>query len=75
MNILQIMICMLILFSGLLLIQCGIHKEMDWITSGNVALMMFGYGFPYILAIPSIWDKALKHTSRQLADGNVKVQN
>lgn len=75
MNILQIFICMLILFSGLLLIQCGIHEDMDWLTSANVALMMFGYGFPYILAIPAIWDKALRNTAKRLEERNVKVQN
>jgi len=37
--------------------------------------MMFGYGFPYILAIPAIWDKALRNTARQLEEGHVKVQN
>ena len=35
--------------------------------------MMFGYGFPYILSIPSIWDKALRNVSRHLEEGNVKV--
>ena len=48
---------------------------MDWITSANIALMMFGYGFPYIMAIPAIWDKALRNTSRQLLEGNVKVRH
>ena len=74
MNILQIFICFLILGSGLLLVQCGIHQNIDWVDSGNIALMMFGYGFPYILAIPSIWDKALRNTVRHLEEGNVKVQ-
>ena len=73
MNILSIFICLLILASGLLLIQCGIHRKIDWIDSGNIALMMFGYGFPYILAIPSIWDKALRNVARHLEEGNVKV--
>ena len=73
-SILQIFICFLILGAGLLLIQTGIHKNIDWITSGNIALMMFGYGFPYILSIPAIWDKALRNTTKHLEEGNIKVQ-
>jgi len=72
-NILMIFICMLILASGLLLIQTGIHKNISWVDSGNVALMMFGYGFPYILAIPAIWDKALRNTTRHLEEHGIKV--
>ena len=37
--------------------------------------MMFVYGFPYILAIPAIWDIALRNTARQLKEGRVVVQS
>ena len=37
--------------------------------------MMFGYGFPYILAIPAIWDKALRNVTRHLRQHNVEVRH
>lgn len=74
-NIVVILICVLVFASGILAVQCGISKEIDWQTAGNIACMMFVYGFPYILAIPSIWDIAIRNTSKHLLDGNVQVQN
>jgi len=59
----------------LLLVQCSISVEISWFTSANIAAMMFVYGFPYILAIPSIWDVALRNTAKQMRDSNVEVQN
>ena len=44
-------------------------------TSGNIALMMLVYGFPYILSIPSIWDMAMNAAKNQLLDHDVLVQN
>lgn len=34
---------------------------------------MFVYGYPYILSIPTIWDRALKHTAKNLREKNVEV--
>lgn len=74
-NIIQILICVLIMTCTLLLVQCSISVEISWFTSANIAAMMFVYGFPYILAIPSIWDVALRNTAKQMRDSNVEVQN
>ena len=74
-NLVQILVVVLMLFSGVLLVQCGMSKNIDWVTAANIAIMMFVYGFPYILSIPSIWDRALKHTSRNLLEKNVMVKN
>lgn len=71
----QIIVVILMLFSGVLLIQCGISETIDWITAANIAIMMFVYGYPYILSIPSIWDRALKHTTKNLREKNVEVIN
>ena len=56
----MILIVLLSVASVILFLQCGIKKTVTWTDSANIALMMFVYGFPYILAIPSIWDKAVK---------------
>ncbi len=63
-NIAQILICVLIIASTLLLIHCSIDGNISWATSANIAAMCFVYGFPYILAIPSIWDVALVNACR-----------
>jgi len=34
--------------------------DITWEHSANIAVLMFVYGFPYILAIPAIWDIALR---------------
>lgn len=72
-NIVTILICVLVFSSGILMAQCGISESIDWQTAGNIACMMFVYGFPYILAIPSVWDIAIRNTSRHLLAGNVLV--
>ena len=74
-HIFSMFICILILASGLLVVHCGLSEKIDWVTAGNIAIMMFVYGFPYILSIPSIWDMALRGTVRQLSYNNVKVLN
>ena len=71
----QILICVLILGSSLAFVQCSISIDIDWITSGNIAIMLFVYGFPYILAIPSIWDIALRNTAAHMRQSHVEVQN
>ena len=63
-SIVTIMIVVLILASLLVFIQCGLNVDVPWVDSSNIALMMFVYGFPYILAIPAIWDIALRNTAR-----------
>ena len=73
-SVLSIFIVVLLIASGLLFVQSGLNSEIGWYTALNVAVMMFVYGFPYILAIPAIWDVALRNTISQLADGKVKVQ-
>lgn len=74
-NLTMILIVLLTVASIILFLQCGIKKTVTWTDSANIALMMFVYGFPYILAIPSIWDKAVKQVSNHLAEGNVLVKN
>ena len=71
----MILIVLLCVSSAILFLQCGIKKTVTWTDSANIALMMFVYGFPYILAIPSIWDKAVRQVCNHLADGNVLVKN
>jgi magnesium-transporting ATPase (P-type) len=73
-SIAAILICVLIISCTLLLVQCSISAEISWYTSANIAAMVFIYGFPYILAIPSIWDLALVNAARQLKTSNVEVQ-
>ena len=70
-NILSIFITILILACGLLVVHCGLSEKIDWMTAGNIAVMMFVYGFPCILSIPSIWDMALRGTAKQLSYNNV----
>lgn len=41
----------------------------------NVAAMMIVYGFPYILVIPSVWDIAMRNTSRHLNTTNIEVKS
>ena len=74
-NIVQILIVVLLFASAFLLVQCGLSKKIEWRDAANISIMMFVYGFPYILAIPSVWDIALRNTARHLLDGNVVVQN
>mmetsp|Transcript_18034 Transcript_18034/g.22579 ORF Transcript_18034/g.22579 Transcript_18034/m.22579 type:complete len:136 (+) Transcript_18034:899-1306(+) len=60
----------------LVLIQCAISIDVSWQQSANIALMMFVYGFPYILAIPAIWDLAQRNSAKNfLTHGNIEVQN
>ena len=66
---------MLSFASAFLLVQCGLSERIEWSTSATISIMMFVYGFPYILAIPSVWDIALRNTAKHLLDGNVLVQN
>ena len=74
-SIVTILIVVLLLASILIFVQCGLNIDVPWVDSGNIALMMFVYGFPYILAIPAIWDIALRNTARQLKEGRVVVQS
>lgn len=70
-NVLQISICVLIMASTLLLIHCAISIDISWEKAGNIAALMFVYGFPYMLAIPAIWDIALRNTAKHFLAGNV----
>lgn len=74
-QIVTIFIVVLVIASILVFLQCGLNVDVPWVDSGNIALMMFVYGFPYILAIPSIWDIALRNTANQLKEGKVIVQS
>ena len=38
-----------------------------------VASLLLVYGFPYMLAIPTVWDIALRNKVRQMNEGNLKV--
>ena len=74
-QIMTIMFIILFFGSVLFFVQCGLNSDIEWSTAGTIAIMMFVYGFPYILAIPSVWDIALRNISRQLLEHNVNVQN
>lgn len=73
-SVLSIIIVVLLLASVFLFVQCGLNSDISWLTSLNIAVMMFVYGFPYILAIPAIWDVALRNTTKQMLEGRVQVQ-
>ena len=60
----QIYLCVLTFASAFLFVQCGLNEVIDWKTSANIAVMMFVYGFPYILVIPAIWDLALANSAK-----------
>lgn len=53
------LIAVLVMVSALLLIHFTITLDSSWKQSVSVATIVFIYGFPYILAIPAIWDIAL----------------
>lgn len=74
-NVVSILICALIMASALALIQCKITANIEWSTSINIAVMITVYGFPYILAIPAIWDIALRNTAAQFKTNHVEVLN
>lgn len=74
-NLLAIFITVLIMACALVLVQCAISVDISWETSTNIAAMVFVYGFPYILAIPAIWDIALRNSAKQFLASNVEVQN
>lgn len=71
----QLLLAVLILSAALVFVQCGISADIDWVSSACIAAMMIVNGYPYILSIPAIWDRALKHTARNMLEGNVLVQN
>lgn len=75
-NIMQILICVLIMVCTLVLVQCAISIDISWEESAQIATMMFVYGFPYLLAIPAIWDVAQRNSAKNFDRyGNIEVQN
>jgi len=48
---------------SLVLIQCSLSIDISWESSTNIAVIMFVYGFPYILAIPAIWEITIKNAA------------
>jgi len=58
---------------SLVLIHCAISVDISWESSANIAAMMFVYGFPYTLAVPAIWDMALRSSAKQFLNSNVEV--
>ena len=72
----QILVCVLIMVCTLSLVQCAISIDIEWSTAINIAAMLFVYGFPYLLAIPAIWDVAQRNSAKNfLRHGGIEVQN
>lgn len=71
----QIFLAILILGSAFVFVQSGLNLSIGWGTAASVGLMVLIYGFPYMLAIPSVWDIAIRNTVEQLAGLNVAVKN
>ena len=57
-----------VFLSAVLLMQCIFTDKIDWNRSGLVAGLLLVYGFPYMLAIPSVWDIALKSTVEKMQE-------
>ena len=66
----------LIMTCTLILIHNSISLDSTWRQSINVAAVVFIYGFPYILAIPAIWDIALQSSIKNYFEkGWMDVRN
>jgi len=73
-NILQIMFCVLIMICTLTLVHCSMSYNIYWEQSISIAIIMFVYGFPYVLSIPAIWEIALRNSKRNYERyGNIIV--
>ena len=58
-----------------MLIQLLVFGVVEQTTAGIVASLMLVYGFPYMLALPPVWDIAKRNTHKHLNQGEVFVQN
>ena len=61
---------------ALVLVHCSLSIDISWEDSANISITMLVYGFPYLLAIPAIWDIALRNSRRNFERyGNIVVQD
>lgn len=72
----KILVLALLLTCTFILVHFTFTLENSWTKSISITALVLVYGFPYILAIPAIWDIALGSSADNYsASGNIEVKN
>ena len=71
----KILVLALLLTCTFILVHFTFTLENSWTKSISITALVLVYGFPYILAIPAIWDIALGSSAKNYELNHIDVKN